>query len=41
MYTITEDYSDNYFDMDGGTHTVRILRGSVDSVSVRSVYDIR
>ena len=33
--------SDNYFDMDAGTCTVRILRGDVDSVSVRSVYDIR
>ena len=33
--------SDNYFDMDAGTRAVKILRGSVDSVSVRSVYDIR
>ncbi len=33
--------SDNYFDMDAGTHCVKILRGEVDSVSVRSVYDIR
>jgi len=33
--------SDNYFDMDAGTRTVKILRGNVDSVSVRSVYDIR
>ncbi len=33
--------SDNYFDMDGGTRTVKILRGTVDAVSVRSVYDIR
>ena len=33
--------SDNYFDMDGGTRTVKILRGTVDSVRVRSVYDIR
>ena len=32
---------DNFFDMDGGTRTVKILRGTVDSVSVRSVYDIR
>ena len=32
---------DNYFDMDGGTRAVKILRGEVDSVSVRSVYDIR
>lgn len=33
--------SDNYFDMNGGVKTVKILRGDVDSVSVRSVYDIR
>ena len=33
--------SDNYFDMDGGTRTVKILRGQADSVRVRSVYDIR
>ena len=33
--------SDNYFDMDGGVKSVKILRGDVDSVSVRSVYDIR
>ena len=33
--------SDNYFDMDAGTRTVKILTGQVDSVSVRSVYDIR
>lgn len=33
--------SDNYFDMDPGTRTVKILRGQVEGVSVRSVYDIR
>ena len=33
--------SDNYFDMDSGVKSVKILRGTVDSVSVRSVYDIR
>ena len=33
--------SDNYFDMDSGVKAVKILRGSVDSVSVRSVWDIR
>lgn len=33
--------SDNYFDMDAGTHTIKILRGNVKGVSVRSVYDIR
>lgn len=33
--------SDNYFDMDAGTRAVKILRGQVEGVSVRSVYDIR
>ncbi|MBO7253365.1 MAG: glycoside hydrolase family 2 protein, partial [Oscillospiraceae bacterium] len=32
---------DNYFDMNGGTKAVKILRGQPDCVSVRSVYDIR
>ena len=32
---------DNFFDMNAGTRRIRILRGSVDQVSVRSVYDIR
>ena len=32
---------DNFFDMDGGTRAVKILRGCPDSISVRSVYDIR
>ena len=33
--------SDNYFDMDGGVKTIKILRGEVTGVSARSVYDIR
>lgn len=33
--------SDNYFDMDGGTKTVKILRGTVQNLQVRSVFDIR
>ena len=32
---------DNFFDMTAGTKVVKILRGKPDSVSVRSVYDIR
>ena len=32
---------DNYFDMNAGTRRIRILRGTPDEVSVRSVYDIR
>ena len=33
--------SDNYFDMNAGEKRVRVLRGSVQNLSVRSVYDIR
>ena len=33
--------SDNYFDMDGGSRSVKILRGNAENVHVRSVYDIR
>ena len=32
---------DNYFDMNGGTRVVKILRGKPESVTARSVYDIR
>ena len=32
---------DNYFDMDAGERRIRILRGAVTAVAVRSVYDIR
>lgn len=33
--------SDNYFDMNAGKKTVRILRGTPKTLKVRSVYDIR
>ena len=33
--------SDNYFDMDAGTYSVKIIRGQIENISVRSVYDIR
>ncbi len=32
---------DNYFDMEPGSRTLRVLRGSTDGLTVRSVYDIR
>ena len=32
---------DNYFDMDAGERRIRILRGTITAVTVRSVYDIR
>ena len=33
--------SDNYFDMDGGSRTVKILKGNPKTIRLRSVYDIR
>ncbi len=33
--------ADNYFDMDGGERRVKVLRGEVQNLRVRSVYDIR
>lgn len=33
--------SDNYFDMNGGSKTVRILEGNPKTIALRSVYDIR
>ena len=33
--------SDNYFDMDAGSVTVKVLRGQARDIRVRSVYDIR
>ena len=33
--------SDNYFDMNGGSYTVRILEGTPKTIRLRSVYDIR
>lgn len=32
--------SDNYFDMNAGSTTVKILRGKADNIRLRSVYDI-
>lgn len=32
---------DNFFDMDGGSKRIRVLRGTPENVSARSVYDIR
>lgn len=32
--------SDNYFDLNGGSKTVEVLRGSTDNLRLRSVYDI-
>ena len=33
--------SANYFDMNGGTERVKILKGEATGLKVRSVYDIR
>ena len=32
--------SDNFFDLNGGEKRVKVIRGSMDGLSVRSVYDI-
>ena len=32
---------DNFFDMNAGTRRIRVIRGTADQVTVRSVYDIR
>lgn len=38
-----EDFvlSDNYFDMNAGSKTVEVISGKLDSIKLRSVYDIR
>ena len=33
--------SDNYFDLNGGSRTVTILRGKPEGIRLRSVWDIR
>ena len=33
--------SDNYFDLNGDSRTVKILRGKPEGIRLRSVYDIR
>lgn len=33
--------SDNYFDMNAGSHTIKILEGTPKTIQLRSVYDIR
>ena len=33
--------SDNYFDLNGDSKTVEILRGKPENIRVRSVFDIR
>ena len=33
--------SDNFFDMNAGEKRVRVVRGAVENLSVRSIYDIR
>lgn len=32
--------SDNYFDFNGDSKTVKVLRGNTDKIRLRSVYDI-
>ena len=32
---------DNYFDMNAGERRVKVIKGDVDTLRVRSVFDIR
>ena len=32
--------SDNYFDLNGNSKTVKVLAGKIDNIRLRSVYDI-
>lgn len=32
---------DNYFDMNGGERRIKVIKGEVEKIRVRSVYDIR
>lgn len=32
--------SDNYFDMDAGVERVRVIQGSMEGLSVRSIYSL-
>ena len=43
IYSPDSDFilSDNYFDMNGGKKTVKILEGTPKTITLRSVYDIR
>ena len=43
IYSPDEDFilSDNFFDMESGERTVKILEGDPENLFVRSVYDIR
>jgi beta-mannosidase len=42
LYSDTDDFvlSDNFFDMNAGSVTVRVLRGSANGIKARSVYDL-
>ena len=37
-----EDFilSDNYFDLNAGSKTVKVIQGNIDHIRLRSVYDI-
>ncbi len=43
IYSLDSDFilSDNYFDMNAGEKTVKILEGTPKTIKLRSVYDIR
>jgi beta-mannosidase len=43
IYSPDSDFilSDNYFDMNAGSKTVKILEGTPKTIALRSVYDIK
>jgi len=43
IYSETDDFvlSDNFFDLNGDSKTVKVLRGNAKNLSVRSVIDIK
>lgn len=43
IYSLDSDFvlSDNYFDMNGGSYTVKLIEGELNNIRLRSVYDIK
>ena len=43
LYSSDSDpiFEDNYFDMEAGEKRIKILEGSVETINLRSIYDIR
>ncbi len=43
VYSLDSDFilSDNFFDINGGSRTVKLLEGELKNIKLRSIYDIR